>query len=438
MKNTLIALGDRLRNNYWFIPALMAVGAFMLSFVTVAVDSQFGGVTGVLPQWDAVSNAEGARTVLATIAGSMITVAGTTFSLLLVVLSLASQQYGPLVVGNFIRDWGNQFVLGMFTATFLYCMRVMTVIRSENEGRFVPQFATLVGVGLAVFSLAVLIYFIHHISESIRSYTIIGKIRHNLQMTIEEMYPEGRDAGNSEFSAAMPPADYTERSAPILARDGGYLQLVDEEALLALAEEQDVVLELPHRQGAFILKGSLIGRLYPAEKQGTTLSEQFNEALYVGDQRTPAQDVELMITQMASIAVRALSPAINDPYTAGICIDRLGEALSDMARRKLPPYQRCDSEGRLRLITTPITFDEMVHLAFDQIRHYGGEDLVVVTHLLKTLRMIGESLHDTADESALRRYAQIVRDESLSIHKSDYARQMIELAFASAIMALAD
>lgn len=441
MRNQLRALSERLQGNYWFIPLLMALAALLISSLSILLDQSIRDSSISLFGMDYSAGVDGARTLLSTLAGSMITVVGLVFSLVLVVLSLASTQYGPLVMNNFIRDRGNQFVMGLFLATFLYCIRVLQAIHDDSEVAFVPHLSILLATLLAVTSVTVLIYFIHHIAAGIRSYSVLASIHETLHDTIEEYCPPRAVDGaalahpNPHLSDEPPPTDL-ERAAPLRSGSAGYIQLIDEDALVALAAEHHVLLELRYRVGMFVLPGSLLGRVYPPESSSEALQAAFEEAIYLGEMRTPQQDVELMMTQIVSIAVRALSPAVNDPFTAVACIDRLGETLVDLASRHLPPARRYDSTGTLRLITTPVTFESLLHLAFDQIRSYGAGDLTVILHLLRTIQSIGECLHDPTDESALERYAASIVQESRKVHPDDYAQQMIAARYQAAAQML--
>lgn len=423
MKKRLETLLLYLSHSFWFAPMVMSVLAWVAASLLILIDRS--GATASLNYFESV---ESARTVLSVIASSAITVAGTVFSLVMVVLVLASQQYGPLIVSTLSRDRTLQVGMGVFTASFVYALRVLQTL----EIGFLSPVATSVAVLVGFVDIGVLILILHRISTTIRYNTIIANIMHELHHTIGQVFPL--------HHAPTPtlPDDFYTHAAPIRTTDNGYLELVLSEVLVATAIQHDVVLNLRYRAGTFLMTGAIIGYVYPASRYSAALEQAVNEALIVGTFRTPEQDVELMVTQLATMAVRALSPAVNDPYTAMSCIDRLGEALSSVGRRPNPPTAYTDDTGRLRLVTRPATFSSLLYLAFDQIRHYGKADIKVQLHLLKTIRMIGECMHDEQDEHTLHTYAGYIYEAALYSHTLPYEQRDIERAYKQAVRTLAD
>ena len=407
MKNELTSLRDKLRTSYWFIPMVLAIVAFALSVLAVKADENWGRQLAWVVGLIYVDSPEGARAVLSTVASSMITVAGVVFSLTMVVLSLTSQQYGPLVLSNFIRDRGNQFVLGTFTGTFIYCLLVLRTIRGVGNSMFIPHISVLIGLGLGIASLAVLIYFIHHVSDSIRATTIIARISDDLRDAIHDLYPEqiGLDADEVAVQRHELPENFDTQSRPIFIRGSGYLQLVDDDLLMNTAVERDVIIKLAHRPGSFIYAGAVAATVWPLERADDRLSDRINDALEFGQARTQAQDLEYLLNQLVGMAVRALSPALNDPFTAMACIDRLGEALCLLGDRHLPSAYRYDRDGALRVITNPLTFTEMVGIAFDEIWAYGRQDHRVRLQLQKAFDMMAQCIRNEDHRAVLRRYA---------------------------------
>lgn len=430
MKNRLIALKDDLSSSYWFIPALMAVLAVILSIITVKLDETVGRELAWVVGLIYVDSPEGARAVLSTVASSMITVAGVVFSLTMVVLSLSSQQYGPLVLNHFMRDRGNQFVLGIFTATFIYCLLVLRTIRGFEDSIFVPHISVLFGLGLSFASLALLIYFIHHVSESIQSTDIVARISEELLDEIDERFPAkiGREpeqpAVRSEHRDIL--EQFESASSAVRTDEGGYLQMIDDDRLLEIAREQDVVAQLVVRPGQFVRKGQTLVRVLPRQ-QDDTFSQAVQEAFIFGSRRTRTQDIEFTFTQLSAIAVRALSPAMNDPYTAMMCIDRLGEALCVLLERQSPSMYRYDEDHRLRLIANPVTFADVLHTAFDQIRHYGNSNPKIDARLLKVIQTLVTCTDDDKQLELLHRYADLVYSESRSHLSTDEDRRLDEV-----------
>ena len=407
MKNDLISLRDRLRTSYWFIPTLIAIIAFALAIVAVKADEQWGRQLAWVAGLIYIDSPEGARAVLSTVASSMITVAGVVFSLTMVVLSLTSQQYGPLVLSNFIRDRGNQFVLGIFTGTFIYCLLVLRTVRGVGNSIFIPHISVLIGLGLAIASQAVLIYFIHHVSDSIRASTIVTRISADLRDAIENLYPQhiGLDAADVAVQRQELPANFDTQSTRVFLRESGYLQLVDDDHLMHTAVEHDLVIKLAHRPGSFVYGGAVAATVWPLERADDDVSDRINDALELGQVRTQDQDLEFLLNQLVGMAVRALSPALNDPFTAMACIDRLGEALCLLGNRNMPSAYRYDRDGRLRVITSPLTFAEVVSISFDEIWAYGSADERVRLQLHKAFDMMAQCIQREDYRALLRRYA---------------------------------
>ncbi len=226
MKSRLLKYWDLIRSSFWFLPSLLASAAIALAFATVALD---GAVTYQwLQTWNLAytGGAEGASLVLGTIAGSMITIAGLVFSMTLVTLSLAASNFGPRLLQNFMRDTANQVVLGTFVATFLYCLLVLRTIRRADEGAFVPHLSVTLGVLLAMVSIGVLIYFIHHVAVSIQADEIVTRVGADLLDRVERLYPQQFGESLQEESGVRShievPETFERDAQTIIATDEGY------------------------------------------------------------------------------------------------------------------------------------------------------------------------------------------------------------------------
>lgn len=385
----LSSLWDRLRTSFWFLPSLMAAGAIVLSFAVVQVDSWLG--VGVVRDfgWLYTFGPEGARAVLSAIASSMITVAGLTFSITMLTLQLASSQFGPRLLRDFMRDRGNQLVLGTFIATFLYCLLVLRTVRGTEGAAFVPHLAVGFGVLLAMASIAVLIYFIHHIATSIRVETLLAQLAAETLEAVDRLYPErlGHDPPPRQDRTPehLIPADFDCAARRVRAERSGYVQRLDVEALMQLATEHDCLVRVEARPGRFVTERDAVLTAYPSNRVADGVVDRLRGALVIGQDRTPEQDLEFSIRRIVEIAQRALSPGINDPTTALYCIDRLGEAFGRMAGRDLPSPLRFDDTGRLRIITEVLSLDELACPAFAAVARYGIKDADVVARLLGTM-----------------------------------------------------
>jgi uncharacterized membrane protein len=436
MKNRLISLQEKLRTNYWFIPAVMCILALFLSLVTIKLDEEVGPETILTLKLFYVDSPEGARALLSTVASSMITVAGVVFSLTMVVLSLTSQQYGPLILSHFLRDRGNQLVLGIFTATFIYCLLILRTVRGVESNIFIPHISVLTGLGLSIISLFFLIYFIHHVSESIQSISIINRIKEELFEAIDEIFPAklGHEPPQAVNMNELQQLEnrFTEEGLAIKASEGGYLQMIDDEALMQIACDHDVVMQLISYPGRFVIKGQALVRVIAPSSGDKTLHKAIQDTFILGGHRTQTQDVEFIFTQLAAIAVRALSPAINDPYTATMCIDRLSEALCHLLSRRIPSIYRYDDHGKLRVVADPKGFEDLFSTAFDRIRHYGSTDFKITLRLLQTIPTISMYAESPIHRRFLRDYATLIYEESQSALTSEREHQQVNQMYKDA------
>lgn len=411
LKEPLLKYWDYVRSSFWFVPSLMAAGAAVLAFAAVAFDKAKSSVWLQDIDWAYTGSADGASAVLQTIAGSMITIAGVVFSLTLVALSLASSQFGPRLLNNFMRDRTNQTVLGTFVATFLYCLLVLRTIRFSDDHAFVPHLSVTLGVAFALASLWVLIYFIHHVSVSIQADQIITRVGNDLNRGVERLFPEqiGEESSGDAPDHASDLLDGFERNArPIPSAGDGYVQLIDGDALLELATGRDVLVRLERRPGHYVVRGHAIAMVAPHDRVDADFVERLNAAFGLGHQRTPSQDIEHLILQLVEIATRALSPGVNDPFTAMACIDRLGSGLCRVAHRAMPSRYRCDTRGTLRVLAPPLGFPDLLDAAFNQIRQNSRTNAAVSIRLLETMAVVAGEVRLEDDRAAVRRHADMI------------------------------
>ena len=368
----------------------MVTVAVSLSFVTIAIDDVVKNKWLDKLGWIYANGPDGARTVLSTIAGSMITVATTAFSITIVALQLASGQFGPRLLRNFMRDTSNQIVLGTFISTYIYCLLVLRTIEGFQDKTFVPQVAVTFGIMMAVISLGVLIYFIHHTAESIQADNLIAKVSQELDKAIDRLFPIelGQESPEPRRRFEEIPANFDLEAYPILATSSGYLQEIDNDYLMQLATQNNLLLRLKSRPGKFVVQGTELVRVWPGNSINKKLTKEFNDAFICGAQRTELQDVEFPLHQVVEIAVRALSPGINDPYTAIRCVDQITAVLCHLAKKDIPSPYRYDSDNRLRIIAEPVTFAGMTDTAFNQIRQYGRSSAAVTIRLLEVIAII--------------------------------------------------
>jgi len=379
----------------------MACGAVSLSFALVRIDALLGPEAVHRLGWLYESGPEGARAILSTIAGSMITVAGLTFSITMLTLQLASSQFGPRLLRSFMRDRGNQLVLGTFTSTFLYCLLVLRSVRGTEASSFVPHLSVTIGVLLAAFSLPVLIYFIHHVATSIRIETVLAELAVETRVAIDRLYPEqlGQDSPAREMGGSycsLENSDVGSEARQIRPKDSGYVQRVDEEALMGIAIKRDLVIRIDARPGRFVTDRVALLSAVPPERVSDDTVAALRGAFVIGPDRTTAQDLEFSLRRIVEIAQRALSPGTNDPTTALYCIDRLEEALCRLAKREIPSPVRVDAQGGLRVLTSVNTFEDLACPAIAAVARYGTGDADVIRRLLEMIEELGRTAGPSA------------------------------------------
>ena len=377
-----------LRASYWFVPSVMTITAGVLAVVTITLDRAIEKEAAQEIPWVFSGGPEGARAVLEVIAGSVMTTAGIVFSVTIAALSLAASQLGPRLLQNFMRDTGNQVVLGTFIGTFLFCLLVLRTIRGEDAGDFSPPISVTAGVVLALASLGVLIYFIHHVSISIQAPHVVAEVGGELGRLVDRAF----EAGDRPEPTAAPrplPEGFEARAAPVASRTTGYVQALDEAGLVELASEGDLLIVIERRPGHFAGSGAILAYVWPPEAVDERTEKRIRNCFVVGPKRTSEQDVEFAAEQLVEVAVRALSPSLNDPFTAMACLDWLGAGLCRAARGRPPGPERTDAEGHARLVyRSPITFAGLVDRSFDQIRQYGGGTAAVAIRMLETLEEV--------------------------------------------------
>jgi len=414
IRTRVIEISENVRASYWFLPTLLACAGFALGLSLVLVDARLGDAWLGQYEWFYGSRPEGARSMLSTIASSTITVAGVVFSITLAAVTYASGQFGPRLLGNFMRDRGNQASLGVFIGTYLYCLVVLRTIRSAEEtsaetggvvrDAFVPHLAMFGGLALAIASTAVLIYFVHHVTSGIHINNVIARVGVDL---IAEIRRRGNE-DDSEPGPISPPSSVG-KVKPIIATKTGYIEAVDFDALLKIASRHDLVLRPIRGAGDFVSEGWTLLEAYSPTLISDRMSDECTAVVTVGRQRTAQQDLRFGIDELVEIASRALSPGVNDPFTAIACIDWLGAALGELDRTPSPAKQMADEEGTVRIILRPLDFEDYLAAAFGQLRSYVAADPNARAHALNTLKdlatHVGHPGHRTLIEAERARLA---------------------------------
>ncbi len=431
MMNRLVNFWANLRASLWLVPSTMIAASLALALILIEIDTRTGSER--LTDYPLLFGlgADGSRGMLTAIASSMLTVAALAFTLTLNAVTQASGQFSPRIFRNFLRDRANQFVLGYFVSVFAFCLVVLRTIRGGDELKFVPSFSVIAGLLLALGGVFVLIFFIHHISSSLQITSILGDISRETEQAIERMFPErmGQPAPVEHLDILQSNRQQNEVKIPVLS--GGYIQNVDTEGLLGFAERHGVVVRMEHGIGQFAGRGgnllSLIGdrgdESFPAIFNDRIIRE-LNDLFSIERHRTIEQDVGFGIRQIVDIALKALSPGVNDTTTAINCVDFLGEIVGDIAGRRMPGKIRSKNDAPLVIVAAP-DFQDYVETAFDQIRISGKGNLAVFVRLLKAIAFAADRANDKSRRDILRNQIDLTVDFAEQTLATDHEKKKL-------------
>lgn len=430
--NKLRQLWGDLRSSFWFLPSLMVLGSAVFAAVLIEADSAWSDRW--LTQWPRLFGvgAEGARQMLSTLAGSMMTVMGVTFSMILVALALASSQYTSRILRNFMRSRVTQVTLGIFAGIFAYCLIVLRTIRG-GEAEFVPSLAVFFAFFLALGGVGALIFFIHHIASSIQASSIIASIAHETIAAIERLLPEKKvhepdeDEGQGQVLGSLD--ERTWYSVP--AAVSGYIQCVDNDVLLRLARDSKTIVRMERGAGAFVVQNTALASLaltYPPDQETVTV---LNKAYSISRHRTVEQDPSFGIRQIVDMALKALSPGVNDTSTAVMCVDYLTAILARLACRQFPPSHHYDGKV-LRVIAIVPTFEGLLAESFDQIRRSAEGNVSIMERMLGAIETIASltvsPCHRRALKEQVQRIAELADRSIASTHdRALLKRRMIHV-----------
>ncbi len=430
--NRLKRIGADLRESFWLVPTLIV--ALSIALAVAVIEADYNVSKQWLARWPHVfgATAAGARGILSTIAGSMMTVVGVTFSMTLVTLALASSQYTSRILRNFMRDRVTQVVLGIFAGIFTYCVIVLRTIRGGDEGAFIPSLAVTFGVVLAIVGIGVLIFFIHHIASSIQASSIIASVADETMAAVGRLFPERLGQGpidDEEDPARLPSPGRSWQAVP--ATENGYIQSVDNAALLRLAREHKTVVHMERGIGMFVVQDTTLASLAFEAPPDEHIIAAVQAAYGIGRHRTLDQDTAFGIRQIVDMALRALSPGTNDTTTAVMCVDYLTAILARLARRSIPSSHRFE-EKELRVIAVGPTFGSLVAESFDQIRGSATGNVAVMLRMLGALETISSLTAGLDRRRVLREQIESIAELAARTIESPHDRARFESRLAHA------
>lgn len=412
-----------LRSSLWFVPGLMIGGSIILAIVLIELDSRVS--RELLIEYPRIFGlgADGSRGMLTAIAGSMLTVATLAFSLTLSIIAQASGQYTPRILRNFMRDRVNQFILGYFVSVFAYSLIILRTIRGGDEDiKFVPSLGVAVGLLLALGGIIVLIYFIHHIASSLQVTNIIRDIQLDTSEAVDVIFPEtlGKGAEEENIQKVEEIAEHVSwYQVPTLL--SGYIQFVDTDGLMEFSIEKDLFVKMEYGIGEFVVEGTTLISITkePDEEDINKINSYFNIFRY----RTITQDTGYGIRQIVDIALKALSPGVNDTTTSLSCIDYLAIIVSELAERKLPEHTR-KKDGKTRVFVKAPDFAEYMETAFDQIRVDGSGSLAVYKRMLRAMHTIAQRSRNSKNRyNIVLKHMELTRDAAEKTLDSEYEKR---------------
>jgi uncharacterized membrane protein len=384
---------DRLWQPFWVLPSAIALLSLVLGAVLPLFDDAIGE-----PAWVFEGGPDGARSLLATIAGAMISVTGLVFSITMVILQLASSQFTPRILGTFLESRVVQVTLGVFTGSFIYALTVLRAVRGADDD-IVPGTAVTLAFLYVLVAVGMFLAFIHHITRSVQVSQVMTHVRRRTLATADRLT-------GTETTPSWSPRPDTPRSELVLDGRCGYVTVLDSTLLVKRAAALGVVAELDLTMGDFLAAGQVVGRAWGRadldEKQVSSLTA----ALHVGEERSFVADPGFGVRQLLDIAERALSTGVNDPTTAIQAVNELHVVLRHLAARPDPTPYLTDQEGEVRAVYRPLAYARLLAGSVEELAHYGADTLRIVPHLEAMLEDLAERArpeHSAATEAVLHR-----------------------------------
>jgi uncharacterized membrane protein len=388
---------ENLKATLWFEPSLLVLAAIMLSIITLALDARIATRQSTLSTWLFGGTPDAAQALLAIIAGTLVTSVSIAFSITIVAIQLASTQFSPRVLRTTLTDdRGNHIVLGMYIATFVYALLILRQTRDANppETGFVPALSITVVLGLALLCLGLLIYFIHHISELLQVAFIINRVHDETITETERLYPSAQPTTTLDAPPIAALVQEVRRGAPtsfVYSHHAGFLRSIDHPTLFEATGGVAAWLWVRPCVGEYIPRGSVLIEWPAGTELDATRHDQIQSAFVLDRERSLFQDPLFGIRQLADIALKALSPAINDPTTAEYCLSNLGDVLGRLVTCPFPSTEHRGPDGQTRYFLSAPTWDQFVDTAFSQIRRQAADDVHVTSYLLGVLHALARS-----------------------------------------------
>jgi uncharacterized membrane protein len=426
-----------LNSSLWALPLTMGVVSLLLAYLTGLVDTLVDDGELTLPGFIRTRSAEGARAILQTIAGASATALALVVTLTVTVLANAGSQFGQRLIRNFMRAVVPKVTLGLFVSSTVFSLAVLSRVETI-EDPFVPSLSTGVAIVLAFASIVALLVYVHTVALDIQVPSVVAGVAEDLAGAVDEYASAPVEEG---WRGSDEQRNLEERLAregrDVLASRSGYLQFVDRPALVAMARRVDAVVQLRLRPGQFLVVGTPMASVWPPVA-AETLADEIDRALLEGPNRTIRQDLRFAVDQMVEVALRALSPAVNDLFTGLQCVHWLGDALRRLSGLALPSPVHRDEAGRPRVLEPVLTFEEVVDAAFDPIRRAAREHPAVLEQMLVTIGRIAPYIVEDRHRVVLADEARTILEEAPLSTFTQKDRRGLEAAFGRTMRSLGD
>lgn len=412
---------------FWFTPSFIVLSSIALAYTLIELEYQIGSSYWLF-RWPSLFNfgTEGARIMMSTIASSMMTVVGVMFSMILVVLVLASSQYTPRILQNFIHNRLTQVVLGLFAGIFSYCLIVLSFIRSDDDGFFMPSLAVFFGFLMAIGGVFALMFFLYHVATSIQASVIIATVAAETNEAIDLLFPEVKGEAVKDYeSSSWEIVQADQNWNPVLSNKSGYVQRVNFEAITKLARDKQIIVLMEHGVGDFIIANTPLVSISLKEAPDQDLIRALQTSFYIINHRSIKKDVAFGIRQIEDMALKALSPGVTETTTAVVCLDYLTLILSRLIVRPNPSRFRCE-DGELRVITKGPNFESLLSESFDQIRYIAKGDVTILLKMADSFRILASLTENPFFLKAICNQVQWISEVVKRTIESIYDRNLLE------------
>lgn len=424
-------ISDKLRGGYWFLPMIMAVLAVLAAGLLLTIDRIYFSRSAVEVVPDTLLDTASFRHLATLVATSTLAFLGVLFSVILVPLSIAAGQLGPPVMRTFLRNTGTQVVLGLFIGNIFFSLTLLAAVPEWRPRP--PALSSVILLLMFMASIAALLYFINEVAHSLQANTVITRLSTELEDDIRLEMSRAPATENDFEQLEKQRKEILENGTILRAQTEGYIRAIDYDGLLKLAVSYKTTLAMHFEPGDFIMRGDKLVCVPVASHVDEALVDQVNRQFLMGSYRTITQDIDFGLLALVSVAVRALSPAINDPFTANLCLQRLGAALSMIAERGEKTHHYRDKAGVVRLLGEPDTFEEHANMCFHQIRQYGRASTEVLITMLRTISRVAERTRTEAQRTVLRLHADLIDRQAHTGGLTEYDATRVRLQYEQTI-----